>query len=162
MWVVDWNDYGIDDQSISSVVHGTPEDWFKPYGWNVYGTENGSEWGPVTKALISAVNDGDDNCPKMVWVKTRKGRGYLKYDNKSHGSPHPVNHDLFWQTLNPLREKYGIEFIGEGDAIPENQQSLMEQSGENLERMFGLFNQDTELRDYLADRLVEIGDSLPE
>ena len=162
IWVVDWNDYGIDDQSISSVVHGTPEDWFKPYGWNVYGTEDGSEWAPVTKALLSAANDKDDNSPKMVWVKTRKGRGYLKFDNKSHGSPHPVNHELFWQTLNPLKEKYGIEFSGEGEAIPESQESLMAQSSENLKRMFDLFNQDKELRDYLADRLVEIGDSLPE
>ncbi|MCH7955904.1 MAG: transketolase, partial [Candidatus Marinimicrobia bacterium] len=162
IWVVDWNDYGIDDQTISSVVHGTPEDWFKPYGWNVYGTENGSEWEHVTKALLSAVNDEDEQTPKMVWVKTRKGRGYLKYDNKSHGAPHPVNHELFWQTLNPLKEKYGIEFIGEGDALPESQELLREQASENLERMFNLFNQDKELRDYLADRLVEIGDSLPE
>ena len=28
VFLVDWNDFGIDDPSISSVVHGTPEDWF--------------------------------------------------------------------------------------------------------------------------------------
>ena len=162
LWVVDWNDYGIDDQAISSVVNGTPEDWFKPYGWNVYGTENGSEWEPVTKALLEAVNDNDDNTPKMVWVKTRKGRDYLKYDNKSHGSPHPMNHELFWRTLDPLKEKYGVEFVGEGEPIPENHKKLMEQASENLRRMFEIFREDKELTDYLADRLVEIGESLPE
>ena len=162
LWVVDWNDYGIDDQTISSVVNGTPEDWFKPYGWNVYGTENGSEWEPVTKALLEAVNDNDDNTPKMVWVKTRKGRDYLKYDNKSHGSPHPMNHELFWRTLDPLKEKYGVEFVGEGEPIPENHKKLMEQASENLRRMFEIFREDKELTDYLADRLVEIGESLPE
>ncbi len=160
--MVDWNDYGIDDQSVSSVVHGTPEDWFKTYGWKVYGTEKGSEWEPVTEALLSAVNDTDGNSPKMVWVKTRKGRGYLKYDNKSHGSPHPLNHELFWQTLNPLKEKYGIEFVGEGEDLPDGHDALMEQASENLQRMFNLFNKDKDLRDYLADKLIEIGDSLPE
>jgi len=43
-YLLDWNDYGIDDQRISSVVHGTPEDWFGAYGWRVAGTEQGSDF----------------------------------------------------------------------------------------------------------------------
>jgi transketolase len=35
VYVVDWNDFGIDDHAVSSYVHGTPEDWFRPYGWRV-------------------------------------------------------------------------------------------------------------------------------
>jgi len=162
VWVVDWNDFGIDDQRVSSVVNGTPEDWFKPYGWNVYGTEQGSEWEPVTRSLLSAVNDSDDKTPKMVWVKTRKGRDYLKYDNKSHGSPHKLNDELFWRTLDPLKEKYGIEFVGEGETVPADHSALMEQASENFKRMFSILKKDEALTSYLADRLVEIGDSIPE
>ena len=33
VFLVDWNDYGIDPRPASSVVAGTPEDWFAPYGW---------------------------------------------------------------------------------------------------------------------------------
>ncbi len=39
VFLVDWNDFGIDDNPISSVVHGSPADWFAPYGWRVLGTE---------------------------------------------------------------------------------------------------------------------------
>src|SRR4029079_18642264 len=38
VFLVDWNDWGIDDNPCSSVVHGTPVDWFAPYGWRVVGT----------------------------------------------------------------------------------------------------------------------------
>jgi len=38
VFLVDWNDFGIDERPASSVVHGTPEDWFAPYGWRVTGT----------------------------------------------------------------------------------------------------------------------------
>jgi transketolase len=32
-----------------------------------------------------------------VWVRTRKGRGYHKYDAPSHGKSHARNSDLFWR-----------------------------------------------------------------
>ena len=41
-YVVDWNDFGIDDHALSTVVHGTPTDWFASHGWRVFGTESGS------------------------------------------------------------------------------------------------------------------------
>ena len=52
VFLVDWNDFGIDERPLSSVVYGRPEDWFVPYGWRVNGTEEGSEWGPVTQAVL--------------------------------------------------------------------------------------------------------------
>src|SRR5262245_47515976 len=95
--LLDWNDYGIDDNAISSVVHGTPRDWFAPYGWRVVGTERGMEWPTVARAVLEGVRgDNPERVPTMVWVKTRKGRGYGKYDNKSHGSPHKTNSPEFW------------------------------------------------------------------
>jgi transketolase len=35
VFMVDWNDFGIDPRPASSVVAGTPTDWFAPYGWRV-------------------------------------------------------------------------------------------------------------------------------
>jgi transketolase len=33
IYVVDWNDYGIDSRPFSEIKSGTPKDWFEPYGW---------------------------------------------------------------------------------------------------------------------------------
>src|SRR6202035_3039328 len=52
VFMVDWNDFGIDPRPASSVVAGTPVDWFAPYGWRVNGTEHGMEWGPVTQNVL--------------------------------------------------------------------------------------------------------------
>ena len=54
VFLIDWNDFGIDKRPNSSVVNGAPEDWFKPYGWRVVGTEDGMRWGPVTRVVLDA------------------------------------------------------------------------------------------------------------
>src|SRR5206468_9449694 len=51
-YLLDWNDYGIDEFAVSEVIHGNPRLWFEPHGWRVFGTEQGSEFGPVTRALL--------------------------------------------------------------------------------------------------------------
>ena len=38
VYVVDWNDFGIDSRPFSEIKSGTPKDWFEPYGWKVVGT----------------------------------------------------------------------------------------------------------------------------
>ncbi len=163
IYVVDWNDFGIDDHAVSSVVHGTPRGWFEPYGWRVHGTEQGSEWGPVTRAVLEAVHgDPASDRPGMVWVKTRKGREYLKYDNKSHGSPHGANSDLYWQTKKAFADKYGVVFDGFGEPLPKGPEAQRRQVATNYERVLDVMRRDRSLVDWLANRLVEIGDSVPE
>jgi len=54
VFLVDWNDFGIDERRHSSVVAGTPQDWFGPYGWRVTGTEEGMEWSPVVRTVLDA------------------------------------------------------------------------------------------------------------
>ncbi len=162
-YVVDWNDFGIDDHRVSEVVYGTPEDWFASHGWNVYGTEKGSEWEEVTRTLVSMVEaPNPDRVPSVTWVKTRKGREYLKYDNKSHGSPHAMNGDLFWETKSVFSEKYQVEFMNQGGPPPEDQSSLREEFAANLKTALEVLAQDPSLVDFLADRLVELGDRVPE
>ena len=36
------------------MVHGTPRDWFAPYGWDVHGAD-GSDWEQVTRGLMGMV-----------------------------------------------------------------------------------------------------------
>src|SRR5262245_43327147 len=134
VFLVDWNDFGIDDNAISSVVHGTPETWFAPYGWRVTGTEHGSEWGPVTRAVLDAARgDNPGRVPSMAWFKTRKGRGYGKYDNKSHGTPHKMNSPEFWAVRRQFMEKYGVEYEGVDQAAPEDAAVRKRQATRNFE-----------------------------
>ncbi len=54
---MDWNDHGIDPRPHSDVVHGTPRDWFEPYGFRVAGTEKGEDYAAIAKALLSVVHE---------------------------------------------------------------------------------------------------------
>ena len=163
-YLVDWNDYGIDNHRISSIVSGTPDDWFGAHGWRVFGTEKGMEWPAVTKTILKMVlSENKDKRPNISWFKTRKGREYGMYDNKSHGVPHkPMNSPAFWETKRSFMEKYGIKFEGFGQPAPETSTKRTEQTRINLSRVFQLYDQDQELVDYIADTLVEWGDSIPE
>ena len=160
-FIVDWNDFGIDDHPISKVVYGTPEDWFSAHGWNVFGTEKGENWESITGTFLNMVsNDNPNQVPSMAWTKTRKGRGYLKYDNASHGSPHAKNSDLFWETKKPFMEKYGVNFTNYRVGAPDLENERAEFKA-NLNAVIEVLYQDQELVDYLTDTLVEIADSIP-
>ena len=162
-FVVDWNDFGIDDHPISTIVHGTPTDWFGSHGWRVFGAELGSEWGPVTQAILEMVmQPNPERVPSVAWVKTRKGRGYLKYDNKSHGSPHKRNDETFWRTKADFAQKYGATWDGFGEPAPADPEALRAQFRANLKVVADVLRSDQALVDYLADTLVALGDSVPE
>ena len=105
VYVVDWNNFGIDARPFSDIKAGTPIDWFEPYGWQVAGTENGEDWESILNAYGKLFDKGNDNQPKALWVKTRKGRGYLKYDEASHGSPHKRNSKQFWDIRREFSKK---------------------------------------------------------
>ncbi len=161
--LVDWNDFGIDNHRVSDVVYGTPTDWFAPHGWRVFGTEDGSNWETVTETMLALMNDENpEKIPGAAWFKTRKGRGYLKYDNKSHGSPHAMNSALFWETKKEFAEKYDASFDNFGGEAPGTDTLMQEEFKHNLEVVIDVLKNDQVLVDYLADVLVEIGRSVPE
>ena len=161
-FLVDWNDYGIDDHKAGDVLYGTPEDWFAPHGWKVFGAEDGSDWGQLTEALLAMVNaDNPERVPSVAWFKTRKGRDYLKYDNASHGAPHPMNSDTYWQTKKAFSDRYGTDFGACGQAAPEGEEAIQKEFRESLETVMDVLRNDQELIDTIADRLVEIGESVP-
>ncbi|MCX6026526.1 MAG: transketolase [Chloroflexi bacterium] len=161
--LVDWNDYGIDDHPVSTVVYGTPKEWFGSHGWRVFGAEFGSEWGPMTQAVVSMVwGENPGHAPSAAWFRTRKGRGYLKYDNPSHGAPHKMNADLFWQIRREFAEKYGATFTNMGGKAPSDPAELAREFEANLKAVMDVLARDQALVDYLAERLVTLGDSVPQ
>ena len=160
--LMDWNDFGIDARPTSSIIPGTPADWFGSHGWRVYGTEMGMEWPTVTRSILEAVHDPDPGeRPALVWFRTRKGRGYGKYDYAVHGVPHKLNSPEFWETKRPFQEKYEVKLAGFGEPAPKDPKALMAQAAENYKVVFSMMKNDPEFYRYLADRLVEIGESVP-
>ncbi len=163
VFLIDWNDYGIDDNAISSVVHGTPESWFESYGWRITGTEHGSEWAPTARAVLEAARgDNPERVPSMAWFKTRKGRGYLKYDNKSHGAAHKINSEPFWTLRKAFMEKYGVEFDGVDQPAPEGSAALRAQASKNFQVALSVLTRDDKLVNYLSDRLLELSRQVPD
>lgn len=162
IFMIDWNDFGIDNRPFSDVLYGKPEDWFANHGWNVFGTQYGEDWSEISMNLIKALTTQEsDPAPTAFWVKTRKGRGYLKYDNHSHGSPHPMNSDIFWETKREFAEKYNAEFYNFGGAAPSNETELRNEFRNNLKEVIRVLSEDQDLVTYLTDRLVEISELVP-
>jgi len=162
-YVLDWNDYGIDSFAASSVIHGGPQQWFEPYGFRVHGADPGHEWEPVLRALLGATEDpAKDGRPAAIWCRTRKGREYGKYDYASHGAPHKTNSPEYWETKRVFAEKYDVDFEGFGQPAPEDPDALRAQVRNNLEKVAQVLHRHEDTMAYLADRLVELGDSVPD
>ena len=160
--LIDWNDFGIDSMAVSEVVHGSPQEWFTPYGFKIHGTEHGSDYAAITQALLETVDaPNPDQAPNMMWFKTIKGRGYGVTGYKSHGTPHKLNSELFWQGRQEFADKYGVTWHGFGQAAPSDSAEQRAQFEANLNVIADTITSDDALVDYMADRLVELGESVP-
>jgi transketolase len=163
VFLIDWNDYGIDDPAISDVVPGTPETWFGAYDWRVTGTMDGSQWAPVTRHVLEAARGANPaKRPSMAWFRTRKGRGYGKYDNKSHGTPHPMNSEPFWAVRHEFMAKYGVAYQGVDQAAPSDAAAQQAQARANLAIAMGVLRDAPGLVEQISDRLAELAASVPE
>ena len=162
IYLMDWNDHGIDSFANSEVMHGTPKEWFEPYGWRVAGTNKGEDFRAITEALLAITTDPNPaGRPGMVWFKTRKGRGYHKFDAASHGAAHKRNSELFWKCRQEFADKYGVSFESAGDTTDAGEEACREQTRTWFETVFGVMRSDQALVEYLANTLVEQGESLP-
>lgn len=163
VFLVDWNDFGIDPNRASEVVHGGPREWFEPYGWRVLGTEQGMEWAPVTRTVLEAARgENPPKVPTVAWFRTRKGRGYGKYDEKSHGTPWPMHSPEFWAVRKEFMAKYGVEYQNVDGAAPKDEPARMAEARANLEIALSVLRRDEKLVDAVSGRLVEIAARVPE
>lgn len=163
VYYIDWNDYGIDSRPFSSIVKSTPRELFETKGWHVEGTDDSEDWESFTTAYYDLlVGKAKKNIPKMIYAKSRKGRGYHVFDEKSHGVPHKRNSELFWKTKEDFSTKYDVSFDGFGESAAETREEQVEQATTYFKTVLSVLRNNQPLVDYLADRLVELGDSVPE
>lgn len=163
VFLVDWNDFGIDARAHSSVVYGEPEDWFRPHGWRVVGTNQGMEWEPVMRTVLDAARRDDAaSVPTVAWFRTRKGRGYGKFDAASHGSAHRTNSPEFWANRRTFMERYGVTYDGFEEAAATDEAAGSAQAASHLRTAMSVLRRDESLVRWLGDRLVEIGASVPD
>ena len=93
----------------------------------------------------------------MAWFKTRKGRGYGKYDNKSHGTPHPMNSPEFWAVRKEFMARHGVEYAGVDEPAPADRGRARGAGAPQLRRGDGrAARRDRRGRSRISDRLVEV------
>jgi len=162
VYFIDWNDYGIDARPFSSIVYGTPEDWFGSHGWHVEGTSNVEDWSSLTEAYYRLlVKNSDPNIPKIIYGKGIKGRGYHKVDYESHGSPHKRNSELFWKTKEDFANKYDVEFESFGEKPAGTREAQEHQARSYFNSVFSVMRSQPDLVEYLSSTLLELGESVP-
>lgn len=163
VYFIDWNDYGIDARPFSSIVYGTPEDWFGSHGWHVEGTSNVEDWSSLTEAYYRLlVKNSDPNIPKIIYGKGIKGRGYHKVDYESHGSPHKRNSELFWKTKEDFANKYDVEFESFGEKPAGTREAQEHQARSYFNSVFSVMRSQPDLVEYLTCTLLELGESVPQ
>lgn len=163
VYVLDWNDFGIDPNANSSVVHGTPQTWFESYGWKTNGTEHGSDFPHVVKAFHDALDTPNpDHRPIAIWVKTIKGRGYGVTGYKSHGKSHDRNSAAFWATKKEFMDRHSTAFDSFDTPDVKDANELRRQAAANLGIALDVLRKDKACLEWLTDRLVAIGDSVPD
>ncbi len=158
-YLLDWNDNGIDPRQYSAMMFGTPQEWFDSYGWRTRGVQDGADYAELAQVLLDNVYAEGDQ-PRCTWFKTLKGRGYGITGFASHGAAHKPNAEGYWETKKFFADKYGVEFDGFGQGKPEEYDEFHAQTASNLQTVMSLLDDETFCA-WLADRLVEIGDSVP-
>ena len=169
------NNAGIDDVLLGGVIpkrntgYDLIEQWTS-YGWNVLTLENGGDYGQVISAFEKMENwDASDRRPMILIGKTTKGywpaasNGNLTSTVKqidsyqSHPYGYKMNSDYFVALASTFEERYGVRFAGIRDGVPGNERDRLIQFKTNIDVAMSVLDKNG-LGDWLADRLVTIGD----
>ena len=175
------NNAGIDDCLIGGKIGGVIAEYFDgydlvdqwtSYGWNVFTLANGNDYGQVA-AMLKAMDavDPQDRRPIAAIGKTIKGYWPAAADGKIPGygdqlvsyASHPyalkMNSEYFIALAQTFEKHYGVEFEGIRKGAVSNNRERLIQFKTNIDVVMSLLDQNG-LGDRLADRLVEIGDTV--
>jgi len=120
-------------------------------------------WAPVTQVVLEAARGANpDRVPTAAWFRTRKGRGYGKFDAPSHGMPHGVNSPEFWAAREDFQESYGVAYEGAGEAGPADPAACAVQARANLATAVSVLRRNENLVRWLSDRLLAIAATVPD
>ena len=175
--LLSYNNAGIDDELIGGVIQPQYdgyriEDQWAAYGWNVFALDNGNDYDQVM-GVLKAMEDWDpaDDRPMIVVGRTVKGwwpgavngsiPGYgdqiISYASHPYGFP--LNGDYFTALASTFERRFGIEFEGIRDGAVGDVRERLIQFKRNIDAALSVLDRDG-LGDWLADRLVQIGDSV--
>ena len=172
-----YNNAGIDDELIGGVIKSEYdsyqlEDQWTSYGWNVLSLDDGNDYKQVMAALKTMEDwDPEDSRPIIVIGKTVKGwwpgvvngeiPGYGKQivSYASHPYGFPLNSDYFQALAGTFEAHFGVKFEGIHDGPPANTRDRLIQFKTNIDIALSTLDQ-TGLGEWLANRLVEIGNSV--
>src|SRR5215813_2646436 len=172
------NNAGIDDALIGGVVNRKFAgyrlmDQWRSYGWNVLSIPNGHDYNRIVRVLRDMEEwDPRDRRPMIVFGKTIKGywpgavNGKLPGVDQIVGYPsHPyafkMNSDYFVALAQTFEQHYGVKFVGIKDGAVTDPRERLIQFKTNIDVAMSVLDRNG-LGDWLADRLVEIGDSVTE
>jgi transketolase len=170
------NNAGIDDALIGGVVPRKFEayrliDQWTSYGWNVFSIPDGHDYDQIL-GVLKTMEDWDptDRRPMIVFGKTTKGywpgaaNGKLSGVDQIVGYPsHPygfkMNSEYFVALAKTFEDHYGVQFAGIRDGAVTDPRERLIQFKTNIDVAMSVLDRNG-LGDWLADRLVEIGDSV--
>ena len=175
--LLSYNNSGIDDELVGSVVKSEYdgyrlEDQWSSYGWNVFSVDNANDYDQVVGAL-KAMEDWDpaDRRPMILVGPTVKGwwpaaengsiPGYGEQivGHASHPYGFPMNGDYFVALARTFEARYGVRFDGIGDGAVSDERERLLQLKTNVDVVMSVLDQNG-LGDWLADRLVAIADGV--
>ena len=176
--LLSYNNAGIDDSLVGGVIGEdvsegyVMEDQWTSYGWNVLSLDDGNDYDQVMAALKMMEDwDPDDRRPLIVVGNTTKGWWPSAQDGQIAGfgeqlvgyHSHPyemkMNEPYFVALAESFEQRYGVQFEGIREGPVSDERERLIQFKTNIDVAMSVLNQNG-LGDWLADRLVEIGDSL--
>jgi transketolase len=171
------NNAGIDDSLIGGVVNRKFTgykliDQWTSYGWNVFSIPNGHDYEQVVDVLKQMEAwDPNDRRPMIVLGKTTKGYWPAALNGKIPGGgdqivgfpSHPyafkMNTEYVVNLARTFEDRYGVEFQGMREGPVTDPRERLIQFKTNIDIAMSVLDKNG-LGDWLADRLVEIGDSV--
>jgi transketolase len=171
------NNSGIDDSLRGGVIAEKYDgyriiDQWTSYGWNVFTMDDGHDYGQIV-AVLKAMNEWDpaDRRPMIAIGKTLKGYwpGAIRGEVPNYGpqllgyASHPyslkMNSNYFVALAETFERHYGVEFRGIRQGPVADPRERLIQFKTNIDVVTSVLDRNG-LGDWLADRLVAIGDTV--
>ena len=173
------NNAGIDDVLLGGVIPKQYADDYKladqwtSYGWNVLQMDNGGDYDQVLSMLRRLEDvDAADKRPLIAIARTVKGYWPAAADGKltddvkqivsyqSHPYGHKMNSEYFVALASTFEKHYGVTFAGIRDGVPATERDRLIQFKTNIDVVMSLLEKKNGLGDWVAERLVTIGDGV--
>jgi transketolase len=172
------NNAGIDDALLGGVIdaqytsYDLVQQWTS-YGWNALGIRDGNDFDDVFGAL-KLMEDwpADDRRPMILvgptvkgWWPAADGGKLSGFGDQIVGFPsHPYGFDTnapyFVALAESFERRFGVEFEGIRDGAPASDKDRLIQFKTNVDIALSVMDARPGLGEWIADRLVAIGDGL--